>query len=475
MSDQILNINEYSIDDLKQLFSLNDDYTEDDINESVVELIKRYRSLGQGKNVIFLRKAKDKLMKFLNDEYTDNVNTDIGFDFSEEDMLYNKKDLIDRQRHVDINNQDNHFFYTRNRETIDQTHNIPVVQGQTNPVLRNINRRIISIDTQMRADINADPNNITLNLSEPLKNVLTIRLLTVEIRHCWYTFDEAYGTTDFLVDSTLVKIPNGNYSESDLITEINNKLGSEGLSDIEFSYNSNTGKVTITNNDISDHTIYFYDNEVPGNKKKNSNLGWLLGYRMLDVSNNINTTLGASGSGTNTSTGNSLLDVYGTKYILLELEDYNNNNFNRSFVAVNDDADTLAYPSYYTPDLSFSDPLYRGICNEENTIIWVESGLTQSQAFTITEISSSRERNKNNKVSALQKNNIFAKLPIKYTKQFDTLIYENNVTTKNVRLYFGPVNIGRVKIAVYNDAGQLLNLNGQDFSLTLQCEELYQY
>ena len=475
MSDQIHNINEYSIDDLKQLFSLNDDYTEDDINESIIELIKRYRSLGQGKNVIFLRKAKDKLMEFLNDEYTDNVNTDIGFDFSEEDMLYNKKDLIDRQRHVDINNQDNHFFYTRNRETIDQTHNIPVVQGQTNPVLRNINRRIISIDTQMRADINADPNNITLNLSEPLKNVLTIRLLTVEIRHSWYTFDEAYGTTDFLVDETLVKIPNGNYSESDLITEINNKLGSEGLSDIEFSYNSNTGKVTITNNDSSDHTIYFYDNEVPGNKKKNSNLGWLLGYRMLDVSNNINTTLGAFGSGTNTSTGNSLLDVYGTKYILLELEDYNNNNFNRSFVAVNDDADTLAYPSYYTPDLSFSDPLYRGICNEDKTIIWVESGLTQSQAFTITEISSSRERNKNNKVSALQKNNIFAKLPIKYTKQFDTLIYENNVTTKNVRLYFGPVNIGRVKIAVYNDAGQLLNLNGQDFSLTLQCEELYQY
>ena len=66
-------------------------------------------------------------------------------------------------------------------------------------------------------------------------------------------------------------------------------------------------------------------------------MGWLLGYRTFDSSYNINFTLGASGSPTEEVTGSSLLDVYGTKYILLELEDYNNNNFNSNFVAVNDD------------------------------------------------------------------------------------------------------------------------------------------
>lgn len=467
MSNKTFDINEYNIVDLKELFSLDDEYTEDDINDSIKQLVKTFPALR--KKELFLRGAKNKLMEFLKEDYSDDNN-----EITQNSNI--NKHLINRSDHVQIKQQDSHFIFNRNRENIIQKHNIPIVQGQTNPVLRNINKRIISLDTQMRTDLNANPNNVTLDLSEPLTNVLVIRLLSVEIRHSWYTFDEAYGTTDFLVDSTIIKIPNGNYSESDLITEINNKLVSEGVGYIVFSYNSNTGKVTITNNDGSDHIIYFYDNEVPGNKKKNSNFGWLLGYRTLDVSYNINITLSALGSGTNTSTGNSLLDVYGTKYILLELEDYNNNNFNRNFVAVNDDIGTLAYPSYYTPDLSLSDPLYRAIINEDNSISWIDSGLTQTQAFTITEIASSREKNINqNKVSALQTTDILSKLPIHYSKQFETLIIGNEFINKNERLYYGPVNISRVKLAVYNDAGQLLNLNGQDYSVTLQSEELYQY
>ena len=483
MSEQTFNIDEYSIDDLKQIFDIESEYfTKDEINTALVSLLKKYSVLGEDKYMRFLKLARQKLITYLSniDHTDDTLNEDIN-----DSSLHQKQHLedvpltntlVNRVNSVNIKDGDKHFLYTRNREQVLQQHDIPVVQGQANPVLRNINKRIVSLDTQMRTDLNASPNDVTLDLSEPLHNVLALRVLSVEIRHCWYTFDEAYGTTDFLVDSSLIQIPNGNYSESDLIAEITSSLTLAGITNIIPSYDGNTGKVTLKNTGATDYTISFYDNENPGNKKKNSNLGWLLGYRTFDSSYNINFTLGASGSPTEEVTGSSLLDVYGTKYILLELEDYNNNHFNRNFVAVNDDVESLAYPSYYTPDLSLSDPLYKAVINPDNTISWVSSGLTQSQAFTVSEIAISRQTNVNsNKISGMKTNDIISKLPVQYSKQFGILIIGYNFINKNERLYYGPVDISRMKIALYNDAGQLLNLNGQDYSITLQTDELYQY
>ena len=45
----------------------------------------------------------------------------------------------------------------------------------------------------------------------------------------------------------------------------------------------------------------------------------------------------------------------------------------------------------------------------------------------------------------------------------------------NKRVYFGPVNIERMRITLYDDKGNVLNLNGGDWSVTLMSENLYQY
>ena len=502
--DTSLIIDDYTIEDLKQIFNLKDDFNKDDVNNSLVELLKKYSILGETKYIKFLRVARDKLLVYLavqlkkkaseqsditemNDEESEGDQTDNEDEVNEvinniinESTLYQKhylqdvhttNNIINRKNSTINTDEDKHFIFTRNREQVLQgNHNIPVVQGQMNPVLRNINKRIISLDTKMRNYLNEDTNDLTLDLSEPLNNILAIRVLSVEIRHCWYTFDDAYGTAEFTVDNSLITIENGNYSETELMTHINDKLTTSGFN-IDFSYNSNNGKVIITNNDGSTRTIVFYDDDNPGNMKKNSNLGWLLGYR-LDNSNNITTTID-SGS---TSTGSSLVDVYGPKYILLQLEDFNNNHFNRNFITVDDNIDSLKFPSYHTHDLSMSDPHYRAIIDEDGLIQWVDSGLTHKQAFTISEIHKSRQSNPNqNKVSGMRTNDILSKLPVQYTSPFKTLIIGNNFLNKNERLYYGPVNINRVRISLYNDAGQLLNLNGHDYAITLQTDELYQY
>ena len=45
----------------------------------------------------------------------------------------------------------------------------------------------------------------------------------------------------------------------------------------------------------------------------------------------------------------------------------------------------------------------------------------------------------------------------------------------NKRVYFGPVNLERLHLKLLDDKGNLLNLNGADWSITLITENLYQY
>jgi hypothetical protein len=45
---------------------------------------------------------------------------------------------------------------------------------------------------------------------------------------------------------------------------------------------------------------------------------------------------------------------------------------------------------------------------------------------------------------------------------------------KQERIYFGPVNISRMNIQLITDRGDSVDLNGSDWSCTLQCDQLYQ-
>ena len=43
------------------------------------------------------------------------------------------------------------------------------------------------------------------------------------------------------------------------------------------------------------------------------------------------------------------------------------------------------------------------------------------------------------------------------------------------RVYFGPVDIERMRVRLVNDKGYTVNLNGNDWSFTLTATALYQY
>ena len=66
--------------------------------------------------------------------------------------------------------------------------------GALNPILKQTKKRVISIDSQYRADKRTFPTEFTFDLSEPLKDVVSLKLYSVQIPFTWYTISKTYGS-----------------------------------------------------------------------------------------------------------------------------------------------------------------------------------------------------------------------------------------------------------------------------------------
>jgi hypothetical protein len=230
-------------------------------------------------------------------------------------------------------------------------------------------------------------------------------------------------------------------------------------------------------------------------------MGYKLPYLSVDASGN---------------TASSVLDLNGPKYLILVLDDYNQNHVNNSLVSISQYSNNLKIPSYYSPDLPYTcltpaqqgnnlTELVDGVIaqslfdnqtpNAQNglliagkyesdytsTQIVLPSAprtLTQAQIYTINSINSNNNNLTNYLSKAPTSSDILAILPVKTSTGVPTgsLLVEFSGSLKDSsRTYFGPVNIDRMAIRLLDDKGNVLNLNGNDWCFTLVCECLYQY
>lgn len=86
--------------------------------------------------------------------------------------------------------------------------------------------RIINIDSRFRDNLStSSPNNFLFKLREPIKNVISVRLSSIELPNTFYSFSKARGNTTFYVTypsasyvtpgtKLLVTIPDGNWDAS---------------------------------------------------------------------------------------------------------------------------------------------------------------------------------------------------------------------------------------------------------------------
>lgn len=518
-----LNIDNYTLKELIGIFDLRDDFTRGELQEQFTKYMRSTSSKGQSAYMYFLQKAFGVLNGYLdtldlggdgdgddngddngdrddedededdddddddddantegddeNEDYNENLITNFLADVPKSNNIINRKNTntID----TDIATSNPNVMIT-NRLPIEQTYQVPVVRGQLNPNLKNIRTTIVNIDSQFRPDITKPSTDFTFDLSDPIYKALSICLINIEFQHAWYTFDEAYGTTSFYIDtsgsSTEIAIPNGNYPILDCITLLNTQiLTTFSQQVIDFSYNPYTHRTTITNNDSSNVTLTFYDTDqydtnpdFLNNGKINYNLGWILGFR------NQQYTLTGGGSvspsTTNTITSEGLVDLYGPRYIFICLDEFNNNNVNKGVVTMSDDITRADLPRYFTPDISASDPHFRLVNGA-----WVDSKLTEAQVHTILEIVASRNSGYEDRHMGLSTSKVLARVPVEHNIDYGMIYSSSSHLRYSIRNYFGPVDIQRMRVSLFTDKGQLLNLNGQDYSIAFLVEQLYQY
>jgi hypothetical protein len=168
--------------------------------------------------------------------------------------------------------------------------------------------------------------------------------------------------------------------------------------------------------------------------------------------------------------GESSIDIFGPKYLLLVLDDFNHNRINSGAVAITSTSNKLSVPSYVgkvKQDCQNISKNIKGVSASKPRI------LTQAQLYTANEILNNRGDDKDRPV-APNNSNIFGiiTLPLNIDEREYGI---SSLDIKFKREYFGPVNIDRVKVSLLDDKGNILNLNGRDWFFSIKATELYQF
>ena len=515
------NVDEYSVDELLQVLNLEPNPSLRQIHFSTDEAIKRVKESDEYNNdneniVLFLDKARNKLISTFSDEYLNtNINTNNGnvnkytkqADNWYQNQYLNPTDpsqsskLTDRVQQVEVFNDNAHYPMKQNFLGINQSVQLPVTQDSLNPTLRNLNTRIINVDSQFRPTIlpfnSADPNssssstNYTFELSEPLTKVLSILLYSVQIPNTWYRFSLEQGNTCFNVEIGGVlysfNLPQGNYDPSGILIQLDTDINwgsSTKPSEISWSYNYYSSKFMFTLTGTNPATFYFYDasggidcigNRCFTSSLLNQNLGWSLGFRPAPLGPNSSTKIYTSFTKTYTSGTYSLdavSDLYGPKYFSIILDDFNQNRQNKGLVNIGVPEDTrLSLPSYYSSDLQLD-------CsgNKVNSSSGRGKKITQAQVYSINQILSNRNTIKQRNYGS-NSSDVLAILPIDINSNIRQQPYTSfgaNLLL-NERRYYGPVDINRMRVRLVDDKGNTVNLNGADWCMSIVVNELYQY
>ena len=165
-------------------------------------------------------------------------------------------------------------------------------------------------------------------------------------------------------------------------------------------------------------------------------------------------------------------DLYGPKYFVLVLDDYNQNRSNMGLVSTGNHITKLAIPSY-------TDAANESCSGELGDTTYVETAprrLTKSQLYTINQIIEDRAAGET-RARAPNPSDVLAVIPLRNvtTTRPQPISEVNTAIRSSIREYFGPVSIARLRVRLLDDRGYPVDLHGADWSLLMTATQLYQY
>ena len=322
--------------------------------------------------------------------------------------------------------------------------------GTMNPLKVNTIKRAVNIDTRFRPNYYiTKSSDLQINLPTKVERAVSMRLASIEIPMSFYAISADFGNNVFKVSwnwggvedasSALITLSDGNYDiglsdktkAARLETEINEQLAltdagvaTVGKLNLRYEVNPITGKSRF----YQDASAVLVSGHIPFkiNFTVNSNgvvlpasenpqplqmtLGWMLGYRAPSGSYSSPTT-----GTTRSILSEGICNVQGTRYIYVSIDDFvnsSNNYFTAAF------ASSVMAPNIITR-INVAD------LAQDVTVFHY----AQQEGYS-TELDRSRN-------------------------------------------YFGPVDIQKMRVTLYDEYGRVVNLNHMDWSMELMFECIY--
>lgn len=363
-------------------------------------------------------------------------------------------------------------------------------------------------------------NDYLLDLAEPLQNVTSIKLTSYTLTYNIYNIDHANSTNFlYITDSNfvehLIKVKSGFYNTpQQLLTEINTSIQSyfgsltysnssmrqfQNNKPVEFMYDELNGKISIyvskpSRDEYSQvpqsdgaYVIYItFFNLQNSSVQYNFNLGYFLGFRkfylggtsgigyyleyiedestegLTDVNNSSYTNIFVSNDGSfNVIESEGIIDLKHPKYLMLSLDEFNQNRSNTNVIQANDGTNNLVrdvISRLQIPRNPRRRPLAHIYAHNERIV------------SNINELRKQQVRNYPKTIP-----DTFADIPFPSDITLGTLVNNQGQNTVSIppRKYFGPINIKRFRVRLFDDKGNLVNLNNTDYSFNVAIKMLY--
>lgn len=416
-----LDINNYSIKDIEKFFRLkpNHKYTESDIE------LKEYQIREQLLKSGHIDKAfKRDLIEFLNSAKEWLIF--VKCQKPPEKKIYPENTNRPRENEL-ITRPDTQFVYSNNSEYF---------PGKLNPLDKRTITKCLNIDTRFRENLyTTQSSDFVIQLPTKFNKVVSMQLAAFEIPVSFYGISAAYGNNHFylqveysdfdneyaiLTDEITVIVPDGNYSATDLVDTINNILSPKDdcnelahpkriFSYLEFHLNLNAGGSGTGKVILRTHGKYA------------SNINWIIMDFSKGIDGNDSYANAIQKIGWNLGfiklyyyglcsyTSEAIMEPSTTRYIYLGIEDFSNHS-NDHFV---------------------------GIIN-----------------------------------NSLMSKDILARISLKGAN-FSILMENNMNIVSEPRSYFGPVDIQKLRVRLYDEFGNILQMNNSNYSFCLNLKLLY--
>ena len=429
-----LDINNYTIKDLERFFQIapNKKYSAADIELKEAQLKEVLLSSGHIDKkfkrdlMAFLDTAKDWLITVKCKNETKNPTSFHNVPKLEKypnvpasrEAMPRMEELMDRPETPYVNTFSSEYY-----------------PGIMNPLKTRVITKCLNIDTRFRDNITlTSSSDFLVNLPIRLQKVVSMQITALEIPVSFYGISAKYGNNYFNISATqqltdeadifeeskVVIVPDGNYNATDLIDTINTLISG-----------TNADGSPLDPNSLFNYVIF-----------------------RLDVSQ--------TGSGTAKvfieTTGNL---AYTIKSIDVDFS-----------LDINGNPDKKPVTSKIGMNLGFLKRKYLGATQYESETL-VEPATVRYIYLAIDDFNNNVN---NHFISAFNSSilspNILARISIKGS--YFSLMMESDLnTTSEPRKYFGPVDIQKMHIQVYDDHGRILDMNNSNFSFCLIFKMLY--